>query len=455
MQKDDLEPGILTVLRFFASLQFAIYFIEFLRTSHHGLLGLPLETPSHSPIKETIGWLIHMAFGMPYEFDRFYDYVIFNFAVAAFMIIYLWWGRIRRVLGNAYLPAALVIASLSPLIGDTIKFREIYQYTSMDTRVLVEAWQSALLLFVPMVILAWQYGITLVILFCTVTMAFDMGSKLYFLWQKPEYLVALVGIILMRSAIYVILGFIVGRLSAAQKGQRRALALANQRLAEHASTVEQLSISRERNRLAHELHDTLAHTLSGIAVQLEAALSTWGEESQRTYGMVEKALAATRSGLTETRRALRALRASPLEDLGLAVALRSLAQSAAERGAFILSLSLPDELPRFSALIEQGIFRIAQEAFENVVRHAQAKNVRFEIDHSETEWWMVIKDDGCGFDINNHTLEDRFGLKGMRERAEMIGGRLQVDGLSGAGTTISFSMPMPAGDQFQVERRVL
>src|SRR4030042_3708153 len=145
MQKDDLEPGILTVFRCFASLQFAIYFIEFLRTSHHDLLGVPLETPSHSPIKETIGWLIHMAFGMPYEFDRFYDYVIFNFAVAAFMIIYLWWGRIRRVLGNAYLPVALVIASLSTLIGDTIKFREIYQYTSIDTRVLVEAWQSALL----------------------------------------------------------------------------------------------------------------------------------------------------------------------------------------------------------------------------------------------------------------------------------------------------------------------
>lgn len=454
MERDDLEPGVLTVFRFFTSLQFGVYFIEFFRTSHHALLGRPLETPEYSPIRDTVGWLIHMAFGMPWEFDRFYDYVLFNFSVATFMMVYLWWGRIRRALGNAYLPVALVIASLSPLIGDTIKFREIYQFVSMDARVLVEAWQSALLLFVPMIIMAWQYGITLVILFCSITMFIDLISKLYFTWREPDYLVALIGIILMRSAIYIILGFIVARLSAAQKRQRRELALANQRLAVHASAVEQLSISRERNRLAHELHDTLAHTLSGIAVQLEAVLATWGEESQRTYGMVEKALAATRSGLTETRRALRALRASPLEDLGLAVALRSLAEREAERGMFKVDPLLPDELPRFNALAEQGIYRIAQEAFENVVRHARAQNVRFEIHHSDTEWWLVIADDGCGFNVKAHVMEDHFGLRGMRERAEVIGGRLDVDSAPGSGTSVRFTMPMPAGERPAEARRV-
>jgi signal transduction histidine kinase len=454
MRRDDLEPGILTVFRFFASLQFSLYFIEFFRSFHHTLLGVPLEQPARSSVHETVGWLIHMAFGMPYQFDRYYAYVLFNFATATLMMIYLWWGKIRQITGRAFLPLVLVLASLSPLIADTLKFLEIYRYTSLDTRILVEAWQSALLLFVPMVILAWQYGIFMVVIFCAGTMILDLFSKLVFIRYDTEYFIPLVGLIFMRSAIYVILGFIVARLSAAQKGQRRELALANQRLAMHASTVEQLTISRERNRLAHELHDTLAHTLSGIAVQLEAALSTWGEESQRTYGMVEQALTATRSGLTETRRALRALRASPLEDLGLAMALRSLAVSAAERGAFSISLSLPEELLGFSAQVEQGIFRIAQEAFENILRHAQAKKVYFEINRSATEWWMMINDDGQGFDMKDLAREDRFGLRGMRERAEMIGGRLLVESRPGSGTTIRLTMPLPDGDRPQEKRRV-
>jgi len=442
MEKDYLEPGVLPAFRVFVSLDFAIYFVEFFRNFHHSLLGVPIDSPHIPAQRETILWLIHMAFGMPYEFDRYYVYAIFNFVVATFMMVYLWSGWIRRILGYSFLPVVLVIASLSPLIADTVKFQEVYQYTSMDARVMVEAWQSALSLFVPMVFIAWQYGFTLVIFFCTATTVLDLASKLYFMWHKPEYLVAHIGIILMRSVIYIILGFIIARLSTAQKEQRRELALANERLALYASTLEQLTVSRERNRLAHEMHDTLAHTLSGIAVQLEAALATWNHTSKKTYDMVNQALAATRSGLTETRRALRALRASPLEDLGLQTAMRSLAQSVSERARFKIILSLPQDFPKFSFQAEQGIFRIVQETLENIARHAQAKNVHFEVDQTADEWHMLISDDGIGFDMNNIVLEDHFGLRGMQERAEMIGGGLSVECQPGGGTTIRFSIPL-------------
>lgn len=454
MDKDGLEPGIIPVMRLFASLQFGVYFVEFFRSFHHTLLGKPLANPVQNTIHETVGWLLHMAFGMPYEFDRYYVYVLFNFAIAIFMMIYFWWGKIRRNLGVAFLPLALFIASLSPIVSDAIKYLEIYRYTNLDTRILVGAWQSAILLFIPMTILAWQYGLFMVVIFCTATMLLDLFFKVVLMADDLEYLIPLIAIILMRSVIYMILGYIIARLSTAQKGQRRELALANERLAQYASTLEQLTISRERNRLAHEMHDTLAHTLSGIAVQLEAVLSTWEQGSQKTQNMVEQALAATRSGLTETRRALRALRASPLEDLGLANALHGLAESVSERAGFKISLSMPQDLPQFNFQCEQGIFRIAQEIFENIAKHAQAKNVRFEAGQSADEWRMSISDDGIGFEMKDVRKADHFGLRGMQERAEMIGGRLQVESKPGRGTAVQFSIPLVKGTCVQGERRV-
>lgn len=454
MDKDGLEPGIIPVMRLFASLQFGVYFVEFFRSFHHTLLGKPLANPVQNTIHETVGWLLHMAFGMPYEFDRYYVYVLFNFAIAIFMMIYFWWGKIRRNLGVAFLPLALFIASLSPIVSDAIKYLEIYRYTNLDTRILVGAWQSAILLFIPMTILAWQYGLFMVVIFCTATMLLDLFFKVVLMADDLEYLIPLIAIILMRSVIYMILGYIIARLSTAQKGQRRELALANERLAQYASTLEQLTISRERNRLAHEMHDTLAHTLSGIAVQLEAVLSTWEQGSQKTQDMVEQALAATRSGLTETRRALRALRASPLEDLGLANALHGLAESVSERAGFKISLSMPQDLPQFNFQCEQGIFRIAQEIFENIAKHAQAKNVRFEAGQSADEWRMSISDDGIGFEMKDVRKADHFGLRGMQERAEMIGGRLQVESKPGRGTAVQFSIPLVKGTCVQGERRV-
>ncbi len=455
MEKDALEPGILPVFRLFASLQFTLYTVEFIRSFHHFLLGLPLENPTHNPIRETSQWLLHMALGMPYEFDRYYLYFFLNFAIAIFMMVYLWSGRIRTFMGAGFLPLALIVTSLGPIISDAIRFLEIYRNTNLDVRILVEAWQSAIQLFVPMIILAWQYGFFMVVIFCTGTMLLDLFFKMVFMGYDLEYLIPLIAIILMRSVIYIILGYVVARLSSAQKGQRRELALANQRLALQAATLEQLTISRERNRLAHEIHDTLAHTLSGIAVQLEAALSTWVEDSQKTYTLAEKALTATRSGLTETRRALRALRASPLEDLGLAMALRSLAETTAERGGYKLNLSLPQDLPRFSPQTEQGIFRIAQEAFENVILHAQAGNVRFEIEVIPLEFRMLISDNGHGFNTAEVALAEHYGVRGMQERAEMIGGSIQVVSQPAAGTSIRFTLPVPPGGWTLAERSML
>src|SRR5512142_1209627 len=166
-----------------------------------------------------------------------------------------------------------------------------------------------------------------------------------------------------------------------QREQRQSLVEANRQVRHYAATLEQLAVTQERNRMSRELHDTLAHTLSGLAVQLEAARSLWRSSPERSHAMLEDALLATRSGLTESRKAIQALRASPLEDLGLTLALRTLAESAASRSGAALDLAIPATLEKLAPDVEQCLFRVAQEALENIVRHAEAQSITVRLVH--------------------------------------------------------------------------
>jgi signal transduction histidine kinase len=210
----------------------------------------------------------------------------------------------------------------------------------------------------------------------------------------------LAGALFIRTISFILVGYMVVRLMTTQREQRRALAEANTQLAHYAATLEQLATSRERNRLARELHDTLAHSLSGIAVQLEAVKTLW-ENSPEDAAMLEQSLATTRSGLTETRRALQALRASPLEDLGLALAVRSLAESVAARSGLALDLEAPERLENLSPDLEQGIYRIVQEALENIAQHANARNVKMQLSQTDGHFTLTISDDGQGFQMES------------------------------------------------------
>ena len=160
-----------------------------------------------------------------------------------------------------------------------------------------------------------------------------------------------------------------------QREQRAQLQDANRKLALTATT-EQLAVSHERNRMARELHDTLAHSLSALSVQQEAVNALWDVEPNEARAILEQVTASTRNGLTEARRALHALRASPLEDLGLPLALSTLAESFATRANLKSDRALAANVEGLQRHIEQCIYRIAQEAFENVTRHAHASNVR-------------------------------------------------------------------------------
>jgi signal transduction histidine kinase len=149
-----------------------------------------------------------------------------------------------------------------------------------------------------------------------------------------------------------------------------------------------------------------------------------------------QSLEATRSGLNETRRALRALRASPLDDLGLTLALRKLAESAGERNGMHVALKLPERTPILSPDVEQCVYRVAQEAVENALQHADAHNLALHLACDETGIRLTVQDDGLGFDLAKDEAAGHFGLAGMRERAQLAGGELSIESQPGGGTQV-------------------
>jgi signal transduction histidine kinase len=127
---------------------------------------------------------------------------------------------------------------------------------------------------------------------------------------------------------------------------------------------------------------------------------------------------------------------------------QELAEGAAKRSGAALELSLPDRLDRCpSPIVEQGIYRIAQETLENIIRHAGARTIRVCVEQTGTEISLIIDDDGQG--VNLEALEaptsdadDRFGIRGMKERAALIGGRLEISSQAGQGTSVRLTAPV-------------
>ncbi len=242
-------------------------------------------------------------------------------------------------------------------------------------------------------------------------------------------------IAIIRTISFIAVGVFVSALVARLRKQQESLREANANLTHYASTLEQLTVSRERNRLARELHDTLAHSLTAISVSLETAKAYFDIDSTKTRDLLDKSLESTRTGVDETRRALKALRSNALEDMGLGLAIQRAAESAAARFHLDLELDLPKPMPALSPDVEQTIYRIAQEAMENITNHSRAKKISIQLT-SNGHTSLIIQDDGVGFDSKSKEPSGHFGLVGMYERAELAGGKLKIESEKGKGTKV-------------------
>jgi signal transduction histidine kinase len=291
-------------------------------------------------------------------------------------------------------------------------------------------------LMIGLVLVAWHYDGWMMALYAAAVNALELVLVFALDRLQGERLWAFVFIVIIRLVCFIVVGIFINHLIGSLRRQQAALTAANRQLAHYASTLETLTVSRERNRMSRELHDTVVHTLSGLSVQLETASAYLDVNPDTARQLIAQALQATRSGLQETRRALKSLRASPLQDLGLLIAIRTLAASAAERGKFALDLSLPEgELP-LPPEVEQCVYRITQEALENAVHHASAKRLMLHLTAQDNTLMLRIQDDGIGFRSNQPHVPGHYGLPGMQERAELVGGTLHIESAPERGTTI-------------------
>lgn len=357
------------------------------------------------------------------------------------LLVMLVLPQIPRRMGKRFVPTTLTLSAIPVLIG-------YYWWPSANPL----QTPFAIFFFVILVLVAWQYAFRFVLVYV-------LGLNLYQFWLRSPLasmpLSADLGWLILQAAIMLLVGYIIVQLASIQREQRAALeqayaqqARANLRLKRYAVALEELTISRERNRLARELHDTLAHSLSAVTVQLEAVRSLWESDADAAHEMLDRADETARSGLTEARRALQDLRASPLQELGLSPALRDLAKSAAERAGAALRLHLPDQnLDSLTPAVEQGVYRIAQETLENVVRHSEAQSIVFRLELTQGSLFLTISDDGRGIDYAalqpaKAGSQDGLGLRGMKERATLMGGSLEITDDAEKGTRVRLQVPL-------------
>jgi signal transduction histidine kinase len=297
-------------------------------------------------------------------------------------------------------------------------------------------WDAIFFLIIPLVFIAWQYSMREVVIYSIVIMMAE-GLPI-FLQQRPEGVFFAAANFLgsfARSGIFIIVGWIENRLVMLQRSQQEQLIDANQKLREYALASEKLAQTQERNRLARELHDTLAHTLSSTSVQLEAIKALFDRNPAEAKKMLSKTLENTKNGLAETRRALIDLRSSELEAYGLTQALKNIVTSAADRAGFQTEFYLEKELDMLPEDITHCLYRCTQEAVENTLRHANAKKVTVKMIAEGDAVVLSVCDNGQGFDPQE-LEKDHLGIRGMRERVEMLGGTLTITSAKKQGTEI-------------------
>ncbi len=292
-------------------------------------------------------------------------------------------------------------------------------------------------LLMLLIVLSWQYDFRYSLGFTLATAIFDLLLNVLLVTTDMAMILSSLTIVLGRTIVFLLVGRLITHLVGVQNAQQRALVQVNAALARHAAMVEDLAISRERNRMARELHDTLAHTLSAAAVQIEAASAQQRFDEEKSRAVLERAGVTIRGGLTEMRRALKALRAAPLEDLGFEFALRELTDQMQQRSGARVQMEVVGVLPSLSNDEEHAMYRVAQEALENIVRHSEACFVHVLVRCDAQETTMEIRDDGVGFDVDQARRDvHRFGLRGIAERIESLGGRVRIESSLESGTCV-------------------
>src|SRR6185369_13062431 len=226
------------------------------------------------------------------------------------------------------------------------------------------------------------------------------------------------------------------RVAASERAARTALDGANQRLRERAAQIEDLAITKERNRLAREIHDSVGHYLTVVNVQIGAARTVLDQNRSRALEHLSKAQSLTQEGLAEVRHSVAALRASPTESRSLPEALTALVdqwRAAGLNANFRLSGNVRTLTPQTNLTL----YRAGQEALTNVAKHANATTVNVRLNYGDDRIRLTIEDNGFGASES----EGGFGLLGIRERVQLLNGSVRVTTGAGKGFILEVEVP--------------
>jgi signal transduction histidine kinase len=216
---------------------------------------------------------------------------------------------------------------------------------------------------------------------------------------------------------------------------------AQRRMAE----AEFSAILSERNRVAREIHDTLAQGLGAISLHLGLIQKQLANAPVEVRRHLDLAYNLARASLADARHAIFGMRSQVLENGDLASALEGILQQMTEGTSVAGRLSMEGRPRRLPPTTENAVLRIGQEAITNAARHARAKQIQVRLEFAEKQVRLSVKDDGCGFDPgHSRPAEGSFGLVGMRERAVQLHGELVVHSEFNVGTEITFTAPAPS-----------
>jgi signal transduction histidine kinase len=204
----------------------------------------------------------------------------------------------------------------------------------------------------------------------------------------------------------------------------------------------ELAALQERERLARDLHDSLGHALVALSVQLEAVQRLYKVDPERASAQVDELKVLTRASMDDLRRSLAGLRAPGLGERQLSEALQALSIDTGQRAHLEIKCHVAEEANQLSPAQSETLWRVAQEALANIERHAAARNVRLRLDIQDQTAFLSIKDDGRGLPIDAEKQPGHYGLRGMRERVEGLGGTLTFSGNGQGGTLVEAKLPI-------------
>lgn len=216
----------------------------------------------------------------------------------------------------------------------------------------------------------------------------------------------------------------------------------NEQLKEYAGIAENMAQTKERNRLAREIHDTLGHTLTGITTGLDACLTLIDISPDETRKQLQTLARVSREGVKEVRRSVNELRPDSLERLSLEMAIREMICDMSQISNVEINFDVRDCNLRFDEDEENTIYRVIQESITNAVRHGHAKKIDIILERKNAILYLQIRDDGVGCDA----ITAGFGIVHMKERIELLGGGVSFEGKD--GFVVKASIPIRWGETY-------